>query len=122
VIAPFQAIADPSRRRILQMLARAPELSSGDIAAHFTQTAAAISQHLGVLQKARLVSIRRDGVRRLYRLREEGLDELRGFLEQFWTERLGRLKSQVEVEAHTRRRSAPRGRRRLRHGRRRRRA
>jgi len=95
----FQAIAEPNRRRILEILSGSEELSSGEIASHFHQTAAAVSQHLGVLEQARLVSYRRDGVRRLYRLREEGFRELRNFLERFWAQGLARLKTAAERES-----------------------
>ncbi|HVP38460.1 MAG TPA: metalloregulator ArsR/SmtB family transcription factor [Candidatus Saccharimonadales bacterium] len=95
--AAFQAIAEPNRRRILQILAESDELSSGEIAAHFRQTPAAVSQHLGVLEQARLVAIRREGARRLYRLREEGFRELREFIEGFWEQGLARLKSAAEA-------------------------
>lgn len=114
--AAFQAIAEPSRRRILEILADADELSSGEIAAHFTQTAAAVSQHLGVLEHARLVSIRREGTRRLYRLRPDGFLELRGYLERFWTRALGRLKAAVEADQAPARASASRTNRRPSHG------
>src|SRR5512144_3195605 len=95
----FHAMPEPNRRRILEILVDSDELSSGEIASHFQQTAAAVSQHLGVLERARLVSIRRDGTRRLYRLREDGFRELRVYLERFWTERLTQLKTAVETEA-----------------------
>lgn len=97
--AAFQAIAEPNRRRILEILSVSEELSSGEIASHFPQTAAAVSQHLGVLEQARLVSHRRDGVRRIYRLREEGFRELRDFLERFWAQGLARLKTAAEMES-----------------------
>ncbi len=95
--AAFQAIAEPHRRRILEILAESEELSSGEIASHFDRTPAAVSQHLGVLEQARLVTIRRDGARRLYRLREEGFLELRDFLERFWAQGLARLKAAAEA-------------------------
>lgn len=97
--AAFQAIAEPNRRRILEILAESDELSSGEIASHFRQTPAAVSQHLGVLAQARLVAIRREGTRRLYRLRNEGFEELRGFLERFWERGLARLKAAAESES-----------------------
>lgn len=102
--AAFQAIAEPSRRRILEILAKSDELSSGEIASHFRQTPAAVSQHLGVLEQARLVAIRRDGTRRLYRLREEGFQELRAYLERFWGQGLARLKTAAEAESARERR------------------
>jgi len=97
--AAFQALAEPNRRRILELLSVSEELSSGEIASHFPQTPAAVSQHLGVLEQARLVSFRREGARRLYRLREEGFRDLRNFLGRFWAEGLARLKTAAEMES-----------------------
>ena len=95
--AVLQAIAEPRRREIL-MLIRAGELASGEIAAHFAVTRPAISQHLQVLTAAGLVSVRKDGTRRLYQARPEGLADLRAFLESFWDDRLLRLKQAAEAE------------------------
>ena len=75
---------------------RDDERSAGEIAAHFDVTRPAISQHLRVLKEAGLVDERRDGTRRLYRLRTEGLDELRAFLDDLWRNRLARLKHTIE--------------------------
>ncbi|HVM78980.1 MAG TPA: metalloregulator ArsR/SmtB family transcription factor [Stellaceae bacterium] len=72
---PFAALADPTRRRIVEMLA-AGELSAGAIAAHFPATAAAISQHLKVLREARLVRSRGEAQRRIYALDGTGLAEI----------------------------------------------
>ena len=93
----LQAIAEPRRREIL-MLIRTGELASGGIAAHFDVTRPAISQHLQVLTAAGLVSVRKDGTRRLYQARPEGLADLRTFLESFWDVRLLRLKQAAEAE------------------------
>lgn len=93
--AALRAIAEPRRRRILTLV-RDGELSAGAIAEHFEVTRPAISQHLGVLKEAGLVSERREGTRRLYRARPEGLAELRSFLEEFWDERLDALKRAAE--------------------------
>ena len=93
----LRAIAEPRRREILH-LARERELSAGEIAAHFDVTRPAISQHLKVLVEAGLVTLRREGTRRLYRTRPEGLSELRAFLEGFWGERLQLLKEMAESE------------------------
>ena len=95
----LQAFAEPNRRRILELLIESDELSSGEIASHFRLTPSAVSQHLGVLEQARLVSIRRDGTRRLYRLRGEGFRELCVYLERFWAQGLERLKMAAEGEA-----------------------
>jgi DNA-binding transcriptional ArsR family regulator len=95
----LRAIAEPRRRRILTLV-RDGELSAGEIAAHFEVTRPAISQHLGVLKEAGLVSERRDGTRRLYQARPEGLVELRSFLEGFWDERLDALRHAAEQKEH----------------------
>jgi DNA-binding transcriptional ArsR family regulator len=91
------ALSDPRRREILELV-QDRELAAGEIAAGFDVTRPAISQHLTVLKKAGLVSERRDGTRRLYRARPEGLVELRSFLDGFWGDRLGRLKVAAERE------------------------
>jgi DNA-binding transcriptional ArsR family regulator len=95
--AALKAIAAPRRRRML-MLVRDGELSAGEIAAHFDVTRPAVSQHLTVLKEAGLVEERRDGTRRLYRARPEGLAQLRAFLEEFWDDRLETLKREAEQE------------------------
>jgi DNA-binding transcriptional ArsR family regulator len=63
----------------------------------------AISQHLGVLKEAGLVSERREGTRRFYRARPEGLKELKEFLEGFWTFSLHQLKREAEAEERKKR-------------------
>ena len=93
----LKAIAEPRRRAILQLV-RDEELSAGEIASHFDVTRPAVSQHLTVLKEAGLVRERRNGTRRLYRARPEGLAELRAFLEEFWGARLEVLKRDAERE------------------------
>ena len=95
--AALKAIAAPHRRQILSLV-REDELSAGEIAAHFDVTRPAVSQHLTVLKEAGLVDERRNGTRRLYRARPEGLVPIREFLEEFWDERLGALKREAEAE------------------------
>jgi DNA-binding transcriptional ArsR family regulator len=95
--AALKAIAAPRRRQILSLI-RAGELSAGEIATHFDVTRPAVSQHLNVLKEAGLVSERRNGTRRLYRARPEGLAEVKAFLEEFWDERLEALKREAEKE------------------------
>ena len=92
----LHAIADPRRRRILELVAH-EELSAGDIASHFEVSRPAISQHLGVLKNAHLLLERREGTRRFYRARPDGLDELRGYLEHFWDHHLDQLKRAAEL-------------------------
>ena len=94
----LDAVAEPRRREILLLVQRA-ELAAGAIASHFPDVSRpAISQHLRVLRDAGLVVERRDGTRRLYRLRPEGFRELRSFLEQFWDSRLEALRIEAEHE------------------------
>ena len=93
----MKAIAAPHRRTILRLVIDA-ELSAGEIAANFELTRPAISQHLSVLKEAGLVSERRNGTRRLYRARPEGLADLKDFLEEFWDVRLETLKREAEKE------------------------
>jgi len=95
--AALRAIAAPRRRQILSLV-RDVELSAGEIAGHFDVTRPAVSQHLNVLKEAGLVSERRNGTRRLYRARPEGLAQLKAFLEEFWDERLDALKLEAERE------------------------
>jgi DNA-binding transcriptional ArsR family regulator len=95
VEAALKAIAEPRRRQILALV-RDAELSAGDIASHFDVTRPAISQHLTVLKEAGLVHERRNGTRRLYQARREGLTEVRQFLEGFWDERLDALRREAE--------------------------
>ena len=77
---------------------RNAELPVGEIAARFNVTRPAISQHLKVLVDAGLVTVRRQGTRRLYQARPEGLDDVRQFLDGFWDEGLQRLKAAAEAE------------------------
>jgi DNA-binding transcriptional ArsR family regulator len=102
VEAALKAIAEPRRRRILALV-RDGELSAGEIAAHFDVTRPAISQHLTVLKEAGLVSERRNGTRRLYQARPEGLAELKTFLDGFWGERLEALRREAERKERTKR-------------------
>lgn len=101
--AALKAIAEPRRRAILRLV-REEERSAGEIAEAFDVTRPAISQHLSVLREAGLIDERREGTRRFYRARPEGLQDLRRFLEEFWDDRLGRLKEAAEREERSRRR------------------
>ena len=100
----MRAIAEPRRREILRLV-RESELSAGEIASRFDVTRPAVSQHLSVLRDAGLLSERRDGTRRLYRARPEGMAGLREFFEDFWPDRLQRLKLAAELDQQ--RRKAP---------------
>jgi DNA-binding transcriptional ArsR family regulator len=91
----LRALADPHRREIIRLI-QDTELPAGQIAANFTLTQQAVSQHLTVLKKAGLLEERREGTRRLYRFHSDALMPVRDLLDEFWPEALERLKRVVE--------------------------
>src|SRR5437867_1428268 len=95
--SPMDALGDPTRRAIFERLRSGP-LSVGEIAAELPVSRPAVSQHLRVLKEAGLVTERRNGTRRLYRLDPDGLGELRRYVEDFWTEALASFKAEAERE------------------------
>ena len=101
--AAIRALAEPRRRRILELV-RNEELTAGEIASEFDVTRPAVSQHLAVLRDAGLLEERRLGTRRLYRARREGLEDVREFIEGFWDDGLERLKLAAELEEGRKRR------------------
>ena len=89
----FTALADPTRRQIVESLALG-ETSFGEIADQFEMSRPAVSQHLKTLREAGIVTVRADAQRRIYRLSDDGLDEIDAWLNkvrQFWNQRLDRL-------------------------------
>ena len=98
----FAAAAEPTRRRILQLLARGPEYA-GDIAGHFHVTRPAISQHLGVLADAGLVTAEQQGRQRLYRIEPSGIARLQAEIATFWTRELDELVRDAATIAGARR-------------------
>jgi len=104
-VLSFAALADPTRRRIIEMLARGP-LSVGEIAARFTVSPSAVSQHLKVLRTAKLVRARVAAQQRIYELDTEGLAEIESWLDgvgPLWQKRLEALERERRLEAHARR-------------------
>jgi DNA-binding transcriptional ArsR family regulator len=98
--ATFQVLADPTRRAVLDLLRRGA-LPAGQIAREFPVSRPAISKHLRLLRRARLVKEHREGRHRLYRLNAEPLRGVETWLEQyrvFWQASLTRLKTFVETE------------------------
>jgi len=96
----FRALADPTRRVILKDLARR-ERSVSEVARPFRMSLVAVSKHLKVLEKARLIHRRRDGSFHYLRLNPEALqsaDEWLRHYEKFWTQRLDSLKQLLEQE------------------------
>lgn len=95
--ATAAAIADPTRRRVLELV-RDRELAAGEIASAFEISRPAVSRHLRVLREAGLVNERRDGRRRLYRTDPTPLGELSAWLDAYWSSRLAALKALAEED------------------------
>lgn len=93
----IQVIAEPRRRRILEMVWN-DEMSAGEIASEFPITFGAVSQHLGVLRRSGFVEVRAVGNQRLYRANREALGPLRHVLEAMWAETLDDLARTIEAE------------------------
>lgn len=94
------ALGDPTRRRIVEMLADGPR-ASGEIAASFRISASAVSQHLKVLREVRLVRVQVAAQRRIYELDRHGVEEIADWvqnLRRFWAVRLDALESRVSEE------------------------
>jgi DNA-binding transcriptional ArsR family regulator len=89
------ALADPTRRSILESLRDAPR-TVGELAANRPVSRPAVSQHLKVLERARLVRAEPRGNRRLYSVRRDGLEDLRGYLESFWSDVLDAYGAEIE--------------------------
>jgi DNA-binding transcriptional ArsR family regulator len=94
----LDALGDPTRRAVLELL-RHGARPVAEIAAELPVSRPAVSQHLKVLKEARLVIDRADGTRRLYEVSSDGLDELRTYLEGFWSQTLSRYKKTAERKA-----------------------
>ena len=96
----FTALADPTRRHIVETLALG-EASFGELADRFEMSRPAVSQHLKVLRDAGVVASRADAQRRIYRLKDDSLDELEAWLgkvREFWTRRLDTLEQLLTEE------------------------
>jgi DNA-binding transcriptional ArsR family regulator len=91
----MDALGDPTRRRIFELLQRGPR-AVGELAGELPVSRPAVSQHLRVLKEAGLVTERREGTRRIYRLDPDGLGELRAYFDRFWTTALGSFEAAVE--------------------------
>src|ERR1700712_1111009 len=97
----LQALSDPTRQRIVEMLA-AGALSSGEIAGRFELSPPAISQHLKTLKHARLVQVRTDKQRRIYSLDPAGVEEVSDWvarIQAFWNPRLDALEAALKKDA-----------------------
>jgi DNA-binding transcriptional ArsR family regulator len=93
--AGIAALGDPTRRAIFESLARAPK-SVGELAAELPVSRPAVSQHLRVLKDAGLVADRAVGTRRIYQIRQQGVQAIHGYLDQMWGQAMAAF--QVEAE------------------------
>jgi DNA-binding transcriptional ArsR family regulator len=97
----LKALAEPRRREILRLI-WSEELPASQIASRFEDiTRSAVSQHLGVLRGAELITERRDGTRRLYRANHAEMAKLRAFVDGFWADSLDQLKELAEAAERT---------------------
>jgi DNA-binding transcriptional ArsR family regulator len=100
----FTALADPTRRRIVELLAER-EYAAGDLVERFSLSQPAVSQHLRVLREAGLVRVRPDAQRRMYALEPRGLAEIDAWLSRyrrFWSTRLDALERALHEEKDSR--------------------
>jgi DNA-binding transcriptional ArsR family regulator len=88
---PFDALADPHRRAILELL-HDGERSVREIADEMPITRPAVSRHLRLLKEAGLVASSAEGTRRLYRLHDEGVDAVRAYVEEVWGDAVARFR------------------------------
>jgi DNA-binding transcriptional ArsR family regulator len=95
--AALRALAEPNRQAILRLVRDEPR-SVNEITRHIGISQQGVSQHLQVLREAGLVAVRRDGKRRLYEVRPQGLDSLEAFLAELWPAGLRRLKETIEAD------------------------
>lgn len=96
----FRALADPTRRRILRILAR-DEMTIAEVADNFDMTRAAVKKHLTILSEGDLISVHSEGRTRRNALNPDGLKRLFdwfGFFDEFWDDRLATLKSEIEKD------------------------
>jgi DNA-binding transcriptional ArsR family regulator len=103
---PFDALGDPNRRAIVELLA-AGDRSVSELAGELPISRPAVSRHLRLLKQAGLVADRAEGTRRLYRLDDEGIAAVREYLEHVWGEAAARFRLAAENTSERRGRGAP---------------
>lgn len=94
---PMDALGDRTRRAIFEQLRKGPR-AVGEIADELPVSRPAVSQHLRVLKEAGLVTERRNGTRRIYRVDPDGLAGLRAYFDEFWNEALAAFAAAAETE------------------------
>ena len=97
----FYALAEPNRRRIMEILASSGELPASEICGKFNVTAQAVSQHLKILLEVGLLSMEKRSQQRIYQINADSMQEVEDWIErtrQLWTARLDRLDRLLEAE------------------------
>lgn len=100
---PIATLADPSRKRIFELLKSGP-MHVGRIAEHLPISRPAVSQHLKVLKEAGLVQEAREGNRNAYSIDPRGLAAMQRWIDQFWGDALSAFKDQAETTASAKKR------------------
>ena len=98
----FNAVAEPRRREIVDLLARGVERDVNELVLKLGLPQPAVSKHLGVLRKVGVVAVHKAGQRRLYRLNPQELKPVHDWIqnfEQFWTDQLASIKEAAEQKA-----------------------
>ncbi len=97
----FYALADPTRRKIIEILARDGQLSATEISDQFSVSPQAISQHLKVLREAKLVRVEKRAQQRIYQINPDAMLELEDWarrMAQLWNQRFDALEKVLEAE------------------------
>ncbi len=100
----FSALAEPRRRKIVELLAREGRLSASEIYRKFDVTAQAVSQHLHVLLDAKLLRMEKRAQQHIYSINPESIEEIKHWascMHTLWSESLGRLEEVLEEEKGT---------------------
>jgi DNA-binding transcriptional ArsR family regulator len=108
----FSALADPTRRKIIEMLASHGQLSATEISDQFTTSPQAISQHLKILREAKMVQVEKRGQQRIYRVNPDAMLELEGWasrLTKMWNQRFDAFEEVLEAEKKKNLRSVGKG-------------
>jgi DNA-binding transcriptional ArsR family regulator len=106
----FNAIAEPRRRQIVELLARSGALAVGTLAVAMGLPQPAVSKHLGVLREVGVVAVTKQGKQRVYTLEAEKLKTVHDWVkafEELWSHQLGRIKDRAERRAREQTESAP---------------
>lgn len=94
----FQAIAEPTRRSILELLAKRGQMSASQIANGFEMSAPAVSQHLQILKEAKLVFMEKKAQQRIYRINSKTVGEFEAWTKKLWNDRFDALEAVLESE------------------------